>query len=102
MADGEWRQPHGHDGIWEVAFGPAFSATLTREGGYPVRWRVTVNGQNFGTYQRVEDAKARADWEVWNRVRQMVPGYRVLLARREQWERGGSPAPPPWTRGHPG
>ena len=53
-------------------------------------WRPTLNGQALGGYPTMEAAKARVDWEIWNRVRLMKPGYVALLARRSEWENGNS------------
>jgi hypothetical protein len=44
-------------------------------------------------------AKARVDWEMWNRLRQMREGYEVLLARKAEWEDAGAKyrSPEYWT-----
>lgn len=52
-------------------------------------WRAILNGEYMGGYSTMGGAKARIDWEVWNRVRQMREGYKVLLDRREHWKDGG-------------
>lgn len=49
--------------------------------GYEAR----LNGEQLGVYHELAHAKARIDWEIWNRVRQTMPGYKMLLARRETW-----------------
>lgn len=53
-------------------------------------WRCVLNGEALSSYPTIERAKARIDWEVWNRVRQMAPAYKCLLERRAVWDSGGS------------
>ena len=52
-------------------------------------WRCVLNGEALSSYPTIQRAKARIDWEVWNRVRQMTPGYKRLLERRPGWQDGG-------------
>ena len=53
-------------------------------------WWATLNGQDKGGFRTIVDAKARVDWEIWNSVRLMIPGYKNLLSRRADWINGSS------------
>lgn len=89
--EGEWYQPvDGMRDTWEMKCPPLFAATV-RYGwfGDMSGYEASLNGEALGAYHELEHAKARVDWEIWNRMRQTVPGYKVLLARRETWQYGG-------------
>lgn len=72
-----------------IHVGPVFSGEVTYKSGRG-GWRCTLNGQDMGGYPTMAGAKARIDWEIWNRLRQVRAGYEVLLARKADWEDGGN------------
>ncbi len=84
--DGEWHDwtTNGAHGA-RLSLPPIFEAEIVLEDG---QWRAMVNGQRLSAYRTREEAKARCDWEVWNRVRCFRAGYLNLLARRASWENG--------------
>lgn len=53
-------------------------------------WRAALNGEDMAGYPTLAGAKARIDWEMWNRLRQVREGYEALLARKAEWEDGGT------------
>jgi hypothetical protein len=86
----------GHPSIWELRCGPVFDACLTHGWyGSATGWRVSLNGQDMGVYGGLEFAKARAQWEIWNRWRQAIPAYEAIMARQDEWKHGGGNPPAP-------
>lgn len=90
MAEGQWIEPYEMKGrLWQLKCGPVFSAQITygwqadRSGYAP-----SLNGEQMGFYGDLDKAKARIEWEIWNRVRQMTPAYRAIMDRRVLWENG--------------
>jgi hypothetical protein len=88
MQPGEWQdwtigESHGS----RLSLAPVFEAEIFRDGEY---WRATLNGERLSAHPTIEDAKARCDWEIWNRVRQFKSGWLALLARRESWKNGNA------------
>ena len=91
MADqGHWNDYQNKEGrivSSTIHFGPVFRCEVSHSWCAEMNasaWRCLLNGEALGHYPRIEQAKARIDWEVWNRVRQMVPGYKLLLERRAE------------------
>lgn len=91
--EGEWRDhdgPEGHKASTLIV-GPIFQGEVyfqtDDKGGF---WRATLNGEKLAGYPTMERAKARVDWEVWNRLRRSVGSYKLVLARRASWENGGN------------
>ena len=90
--EGTWDEWNSNDARGAtLRLGPVFSASVA----YPtpasgsLYWAVSLNGEALGGYGAEDCARARAEWEIWNRVRLMRPGYMALLARREFWKSGG-------------
>lgn len=103
MGDGKWTNWRQADDLGATLHvGPVFSGEVSysRDEG-PKFWRCTLNGQSMGGYPTMAGAKARIDWEIWNRVRQMREGYAVLLTRKAEWEDGGNKPRPPEVHGVP-
>ena len=67
-----------------------FGEVAHKEHDGEVWWWATLNGQSKGGHRTIAQAKARVDWETWNSVRLMIPGYKKLLSRRADWENGSS------------
>lgn len=90
--EGEWyQQPDGRRDRWELKCPPLFAASVTYGWfGDMSGYEASLNGEALGAYHELAQAKARVDWEIWNRMRQTAPGYRVILERRPMWEDGAS------------
>lgn len=85
------------DGLWTtegwpqieravLKLGTVFRADVVRlpETGL---YQATLNTHiDIGRHRTIPEAQARAEWEIWNRVRLMRPGYLKILERRESWE----------------
>jgi hypothetical protein len=72
-----------------LSLAPVFRGEVTyKERNGHLRWWSSLNGQDMGGYPSLVQAKARVDWEIWNSIRQMIPGYKILLARRDEWVNG--------------
>jgi hypothetical protein len=50
--------------------------------------REAAIGIDVRGYADLAQAKARLDWEVWNRLREVREPYAQLMVRRETWETG--------------
>lgn len=87
--DGEWRDHDGRGGqkASTVLVGSIFQGEVYFErsdkGGF---WYASLNGQKLAGYPTMERAKARVDFEIWNRIRLAVSPYKRVLARRASWE----------------
>ncbi len=101
--EGEWyQQPDGSRDRWEMKCPPLFGGTITYGWyGEATGYEARLNGERLGAYHELAHAKARIDWEIWNRIRQTIPGYKVLLARRETWEYGGGAFKKPQEKARP-
>jgi hypothetical protein len=79
-----------------VVLGPVFRGEVYRQtkDGWS-GWRATLNGEDMAGYPTMAAAKARIDWEMWNRLRQMRESFEVLIARKSEWEDGGNKYRPP-------
>ena len=84
MSEGQWTEPHEMRGkLWELKCGPVFSATITYGWyGNGTGYEARLNGELMGLYRNLDGAKARIEWEIWNRIRQMTPAYRAIRDRR--------------------
>ena len=93
LSDGNWND-HRDGGLLKgssLHVGPVFMGEVAYvSGGNGAAWRCSLNGQDMGRYPTMAGAKARIDWEVWNRLRQVREGYAVLMARKSEWEDGGN------------
>jgi hypothetical protein len=67
-----------------------FGEVAHKERDGEVYWWAMLNGQIKGGFPSLAQAKARVDWEIWNSVRLIVPGYKNLLSRRADWINGSS------------
>ena len=90
MAEGQWDEPYELRGkLWQLKCGPVFTADISHLWhGQQYCHRPTLNGEALGYYPKLDRAKARVEWEIWNRVRQMKPAYRAIMDRRASWEVG--------------
>jgi hypothetical protein len=83
-----------------IRLGPVFQGEVYRQykDGWS-GWRASLNGEDMAGHPTFAGAKARIDWEIWNRLRQTREGYEVLLARKAEWEDGGTKyrSPEYWT-----
>lgn len=104
--DGKWndyRSHKGHIAGSSIQLGPLFQCEVyhIKEGNFS-GWTCSVNGQRLSGYPTMAAAKARADWEMWNRIRQAKEGYGNLMARKLEWEDGGNKYRSPEYLGLPG
>jgi hypothetical protein len=87
MDDGQWREYSDASGTVIGAtlhLGPVFQGEVSwGEYAKGMYWRAHLNGQVMGGYPTMAAAKERIEWEVWNRIRIMIPSYRRVMARRE-------------------
>lgn len=92
VEDGKWNDWRGSDTMGStIRVGPIFSANIVHacvNGCY--RWQCSLDGGDMGCYPTLGGAKARLDWEMWNRVRLARPGFKILLSRREEWKDAGN------------
>jgi hypothetical protein len=91
QSDGHWADKRDGDRVRgsTIRIGPVFAGEVSYaafSNGWG--WKAALNGQDMGGYPTIEQAKARIDWEVWNRLRQTEDGYKVLMGRREDWKGG--------------
>ncbi len=93
QGDGHWTDRRDGDRVQgsNMRIGPVFAGEVTYAAfGTGWAWKASLNGQAMGGYPTIEQAKARIDWEIWNRLRQTEEGYKLLLDRHEQWKRGNA------------
>ncbi|HEY4123806.1 MAG TPA: hypothetical protein VGM36_04280 [Rhizomicrobium sp.] len=90
MIEGEWHS-FDYSGDPEkgatLRCGPVFCGEIVRQpkksGGYV--WRAYLDG-DCGDHSTMAKAKMRVEWEIWNRVRQMMPGYQKIAARQSTFD----------------
>ncbi len=90
MGDGHWTDRRDDKDVRSssMRIGPVFYGEATYAGGDG--WKCSLDGEAMGAYSTLAGAKARIDWEVWNRLRQTQEGYKVLMARKSDWQDGGN------------
>ena len=96
LADGEWEDWTDLDDRTRAVRGARLRLPPVFEGAVFLvegSWRCSLNGEAMGNYPVIDAAKARIDWEVWNRLQHIRDAYRRLLDRRTSWEHGAGPAP---------
>jgi len=91
MGDGHWNDRRDDKDVRSstMRIGPVFRGEATYSDGKG-RWSCSLNGEAMGGYPALAGAKARIDWEIWNRLRQVRAGYDVLMARKSDWQDGGN------------
>ena len=87
MDDGQWRDYPDAGGALKgstLRIGPVFQGEVSWG-----EWPKACTGERTSTaklwrgYPTMAAAKERIEWEVWNRIRIMIPAYRRVMARRE-------------------
>ena len=71
-----WSEGRG----WSLRIGPLFKGEIVygyRR--YHYGYACTLNGADLGFFPRVEDARHRVEWEIWNQLRVSAEGLKLLF-----------------------
>jgi hypothetical protein len=79
----EWKSPEGGGFVMRVGMIFACEVSFRED-----TWAAMLNGQYMGGYGCSEHARARLDWEVWNRMRLAEKGLARIVERESAWRTG--------------
>jgi hypothetical protein len=87
LINGEWC-PEGTR--YTLKLGDVFLGHVYQRGGtsiYAGCWIAVLNGRQLTDSANFPGAKSMVEWEIINQLRFIVPGYRIILARRKESDR---------------